>query len=126
MDELSRIAMDFVMCEGACAVGIASTETLAGGPPSADLTYVLPNAKSAVCFALPLDQALIPPFLMKRDFASHERDNILKNALSSGISLMLADFLEQKGYPSAPLAANMRYRSDTPHGIRDLMPQEGC
>jgi epoxyqueuosine reductase len=29
-------------------VGIAITETLSGGPPSADLTYELPEAKSAV------------------------------------------------------------------------------
>jgi epoxyqueuosine reductase QueG len=121
-DELSRVVLDYVKCEGACAAGVATVETLAGGPPSADLTYVLPGAKSAVCYAVALDQRLIPPFLAKKDFLSHEKDNIRKNAESSGISLLLSDFLEQKGYPSAPLAANVKYRSDTPRGIRDLMP----
>jgi epoxyqueuosine reductase len=122
MESLTETVIDFVKCQGACAVGITTAENLEGGPPSADLSYVLPNAKSAVSFALPLDQSLIPPFLMKKDFLSHERDNILKNALSSGISLLLADFLEQRGHPSVPLAANVRYRADTPRGIRDLKP----
>ena len=50
------------------AVGIATTETLEGGPPSTDLTYVLPEAKSAVVFALPLDQGAIERFLEKRGY----------------------------------------------------------
>jgi epoxyqueuosine reductase len=121
-DPLTKLVLDFVMCQGAVLAGVATIETLEGGPPSADLTYVLPGAKSAVTFAVTLDQELIPPFLSKKDFLSHEQDNVLKNTLSSGISLLLADFLEQKGYPSRPLAANVRYRPDTPRGIRDLMP----
>jgi epoxyqueuosine reductase len=60
--------------------------------------------------------------LMKKDFLSHERDTVLQTARSSGISLLLANFLNQRGYPSTPVAANMMYRQDTPHGIRDLLP----
>ena len=123
MEELSQTVIDYVMCQGTCAAGIVTLETLEGGPPSADLSYVLPNAKSAISFALPLDQSLIPPFLMKKDFLSHERDNVLKNAQSSGIALLLANFLEQKGHPSVPIAANLMYRRDTPRGIRDLLPE---
>jgi hypothetical protein len=51
------IYKEMALTLGAFKVGIATTETLAGGPASADLTYVLPEAKSAICFAL----ALIPP-----------------------------------------------------------------
>jgi len=58
MKELSRLVMDYARCQGACAVGIATTETLSGGPPSADLTHVLPEARAAICFAFPLNQAL--------------------------------------------------------------------
>ncbi|MCP4669647.1 MAG: epoxyqueuosine reductase [Deltaproteobacteria bacterium] len=122
MKELSQVVLDYVTCQGAFAAGIATVETLEGGPPSADLSYVLPGAKSAISFALPLDQGLIPPFLTKKDHLSHEMDNIVKNTQSSGISLGLADFLEQKGYPSAALASNVKYRSDTPNGILDFMP----
>ncbi|MBW1681017.1 MAG: epoxyqueuosine reductase [Deltaproteobacteria bacterium] len=122
MDELTALVTDYVMRQGACAAGVATLETLVGGPPSADITYVLPEAKSAVSFAVPLEQEHIRPFLSKKDFQSHEQDNVLKNALSSGIGLHLSDFLEQRGYPSVPLAANLRYRTDTPRGMRDLMP----
>jgi epoxyqueuosine reductase QueG len=122
MKQLSQIVMDFVMSYGACAAGIATVETLKGGPPSADLSYVLKDARSAVSFAVPLDQSLIPPFLMKKEYLAHEGDNVLKNVQSSGISLGLADFLEQKGYPSVPLAANEKYRSDTAHGPYDMYP----
>jgi epoxyqueuosine reductase QueG len=121
-EDLTQTVIEFVKSYVACAAGIATIDTLEGGPPSADLTYVLPDAKSAIVFAVPMDEKLIPSFLMKKDFLSHEKDMVLKNAQSSGISLLLADFLDQKGYPSVPLAANMKYRSDTPRGIRDLMP----
>ncbi|RJP69748.1 MAG: epoxyqueuosine reductase [Candidatus Abyssobacteria bacterium SURF_17] len=122
MQSLTEIVLDYVMCENACAAGIATVETLAGGPPTADLTYVLPNAKSAVCFALPLDQSLIPPYLAKKDRLSHERDNFRTNFLASGIALGLTRFLEQKGFPSYAVAANEVYRQDTPRGAIDMIP----
>ena len=45
---LSRTAIDLVIGAGAFKAGIATTETLLGGPESTDLTYLLPEAKSAV------------------------------------------------------------------------------
>ena len=56
MENLNEIIMDAQWTTGACAVGVATLESLAGGPPSADLTYVLPDAKSAVVFGFALDQ----------------------------------------------------------------------
>ncbi len=64
------------MTLGAFKVGIATTETLSCGPPSADLTYVLPEAKSAVCFALALDQDLIAPYFRKKDHESLETNKV--------------------------------------------------
>ncbi|MBI4832562.1 MAG: epoxyqueuosine reductase, partial [Candidatus Lindowbacteria bacterium] len=122
MENLSELVLDFVMEEAVCSAGIATVETLAGGPPSVDLSYVLPGAKSAVSFAVPLDQSLIPPYLMKKDRRSHERDNIRTNLLASGMALQLAKFLEQKGYASVAVAANEVFRQDTPRGAIDMMP----
>jgi epoxyqueuosine reductase len=122
MEKLSRILIEEVMSLGACSAGIATVETLAGGPPSTDLSYVLPNAKSAVCFAVALNQRLIPHYLMKIDRLAHERDNLRTNALASGIAAQLAKFLEQKGYPSVPVVANEVYRQDTPRGTLDMFP----
>jgi len=89
MNKITQTVIDKVMGEGACDAGIATTETLEGGPPSVDLSYVLPEAKSAVCFVLALD---------------------------------LARFLEQKGFPSYPVASNVVYRQDTERGLLDLFP----
>jgi epoxyqueuosine reductase QueG len=98
--------MDFVVCEGlACAAGIATTETLAGGPPTADISYVLPEPKSAVSFAVALDQNLITPFLSKKDLRSYQHDHIHAHVISSGISFELSSYPEQRGYPSRPRKA---------------------
>lgn len=122
-DKLSDLVLDFVRCLGACAAGIATTETLEGGPPSADLTYVLPEAKSAISFAIPLDQDAILAFLRKEDRVSHERDNYRANGLASGLSLQLSRWLDQKGYTSVAQASNDVYRRDTPGGRLDMYPE---
>lgn len=122
MEELSSIVKDFAIRAGASAVGIATKETLEGGPPSTDLSYVLPGAKSAICFLLPLDQNLIEPFLKKEDHFSHQQDNVRTNILSSGIAMELASFLNQIGYPSVPQVANAVYRKDTQNGPGDELP----
>ena len=123
MKELTRLVKDFARCQGACAVGIATTETLSGGPPSVDLAHVLPRAKAAISFAFPLNQELIAPFLMKKDRRSHEKDNIDTNSLAGGLSLQLSKWLDQKGYPSVPQAPNDVYRQDSPGGALDMVPE---
>lgn len=122
MYSLEQIIIDRVTGEGACAVGFATTETLAGGPESVDLEYVLPGAKSAISFAVPLDQSFIPPYLMKKDHLSQQKDNTKVNKIASGIALDLMRFLEHKGYPSYPVASNQVYRQDAPRGVFDMKP----
>ncbi|MCP4131739.1 MAG: epoxyqueuosine reductase [bacterium] len=122
MENLSSIVKEMALNAGACAVGIATTETLEGGPPSADLSYVLPNAKSAVCFALPLNQEFIESYLGKKDHASHNLDNIQTNIMASGMALEMANFLTMKGFPSAAQASNLVYRHDTKGGALDEKP----
>lgn len=112
MEKLREIAMDYLVSAGACAVGIATSDTLAGGPPSVDLSYVLPEAKSALVFAVPLDQSLIGPFLRKEDRLAHERDNFRTNYLANGIAVGLADYLRQKDCSSVPVSSNQMYRAE--------------
>jgi len=52
-EDLNQPVKDLVLNAGAVDVGVVTTETLEGGPPSTDLSYVLDGAKSAVVFALP-------------------------------------------------------------------------
>ena len=63
IEKLSEELKEMALTLGAFKVGIATTETLAGGPPSADLTYVLPGAKSAV--VCPGFDNLIDPYFKR-------------------------------------------------------------
>jgi len=121
-EKLSSHVKEMAMRFGAFKVGIVTQKELAGGPPSTDLTYVLPEASAAVCFALPMDQNAIEPFLSKKDHRSHNLDNVYKNIQASGMALEMSNFLKQKGFPSAPVASNVEYRSDTKNGPLDELP----
>jgi len=122
MNDLRSLVLEYPLLEGASKSGIATLETLAGGPPSVDLGYVLPEAKSAVVFSVPLNQTPIPDYLSKKDRLSYEREYNLVNSISSGIAVKLAGNLTQRGFPSVPLAANDVYRDDTPMGRIDMYP----
>jgi epoxyqueuosine reductase QueG len=121
-EQLTQLAKKLVLSSGAVAAGVATTETLQGGPPSTDLTYILPEARSAIVFAVPMDQEAIERFLKKEDMASANIDNRRMNNMASGLAFELSEFLMMKGYTSAPVAANAVYRKDTPNGPYDEMP----
>nr|MBC8159069.1 epoxyqueuosine reductase [Alphaproteobacteria bacterium] len=110
MDKLSKAVLEYALLEGASLSGIVTTEDLVGGPPSADLTYVLKGAKSAVTFAIAMDPECIPPYLMKKDRLRLEKDMVRANVQSSGIALHLSNYLNAKGHISVPVAANLVYR----------------
>jgi len=50
MEKITRRAMELARSYGACAVGVANLETLEAGPPSTDLTYVLPKERLVLQF----------------------------------------------------------------------------
>ncbi|MCP4005063.1 MAG: epoxyqueuosine reductase [bacterium] len=120
--ELTEFALEFVKTYGAVAAGVSTLETLAGGPPSADLEHVLEGARSAVTFALPLDQEKILTYLAKQDHASHQADNLRTTNLVTGIATNLASYWTQHGIPSYGVDANFVFRQDTPRGMMDFMP----
>jgi epoxyqueuosine reductase len=122
MINLQTLVLDYPLLEGAVKSGIATLETLAGGPPSVDLSYVLPGAKSAIVFSVAMDQTSIPDYLAKKDRLSYEREYNTVNSISSGIAVKLAGTLVQRGFPAVPLAANDVYRDDTPMGPFDMAP----
>jgi len=122
MNELTESLKEMALTLGAFKVGIVTTETLAGGPPSADLTYVLPEAKSAICFALAFDQSLIDPYFKKEDHKSLETNKVRTTTLANGIAFEMAGFLQQMGYKAVPQAANFVYRTDSENGPMDSKP----
>jgi hypothetical protein len=75
--KLTDLAIDYVMSQGACAAGISTNETLAGGPPSTDFQYVLSGARSSVTFAVPLDPEAIERYLSKKDHRLLTRSGVV-------------------------------------------------
>ncbi|MBI4595061.1 MAG: epoxyqueuosine reductase [Candidatus Tectomicrobia bacterium] len=122
MNPITEHIKELAQCWGAVRVGITTKETLAGGPPSTDLNFILPGAKSAVTFALPLNKELIRSFFAKKERLSHERDNLQTNMKSSGIAASLAKHLEQLGYPSSGVVANESYREEEGKGRFGMHP----
>lgn len=108
----------FLKVKGALRVGFANLETLSGGPPSADLTYILTEAQSAVSFALPLDKEAIQLFLSKKNYQKHVQDKIDVNRKCVSIARDLADWLVGRGYKAviAPVPGNYARFGQT--GIR--------
>ncbi len=122
MEDFSRFFIDNLKTFGASHVGIVTKDTLAGGPPSSDITYTWPKAKSAVVFAVPMDQDIIPGFLKKEDHTSHENDNYRVNVMAGGLSMWAANWFRQRGYEAMPIVPNDSYRTDTPGGVLDMHP----
>jgi epoxyqueuosine reductase QueG len=107
-------------------VGFATLETMSGGPPGADLTYLLPEAQSAISFAMPLNMDLIRPYLAK-EYPNirgiHEKDNIETNVRVGRLSRDLRNYLREKGFKAEYFIPNNYYRQDIPGWQASLPPE---
>ena len=112
MSVLENEIRQFLMSRGAIRVGFATLETMAGGPPSSDLTYVLPEARSAISFALPLDLEKARATLAKESHNAFEKNNIEVNINATVLSAQLADWLKEKGHKAEGTMANNHYRKE--------------
>jgi epoxyqueuosine reductase QueG len=119
---LNRRLESFLLERGALKVGVATVETLAGSPPSADLTYKLESARSAISFALPLDKDAIRAYLAKRHRLAHERDLARVNIGVTNLSWELARMLQADGYEARGTSANFRYRTEVEDWQTELFP----
>ena len=99
---------------------------MAGGPPSADITYKLPEAQSAICFALPLNRDIMRAFLRKelpngRSDQEQDRFDVIIRAYR--IEKEIANFLQERGHKAAPLFPNNKYREDIPGWQIQMHPE---
>ena len=109
MASLEESIKDFVRAHGVDVVGIAGPERL-DGPPSLDLSYTMPGARSVISMALPMDTGAIYDFLCKRSPAPHNLDQFINYQRMQRIGKELADYLVSRGHRAVgvPLSADYR------------------
>ncbi len=100
---------DFARAQGVEVVGIAGPERL-DGPPSVDLSYTMPGARSVISMALPMHVGALYDFLAKKSPAPHNLDQFLNYQRLQRIGKNLADFLVSSGHRATgvPLSADYR------------------
>jgi epoxyqueuosine reductase QueG len=116
---LEQLIEEFLLENGAIKVRFANRESLAGGPPSADLTYQLEGARSAVSFALPLDRDRARRFLAKEEYHEEQIDVSIQ---SSKLSKACAQLIEKEGYASAMVHGNNKFRNELIGKELNLLP----
>ena len=119
---LTAKMIDMALESGACAAGVTTIDTLAGGPPSTDLSYVLPGARSALTFALPLDQDKVEDYLAKRDRAAHQKDYSHTGTFATGLAHEIASYMDFFGHKSVGIQSNEVYRNDEDVQPRHMIP----
>ena len=116
---------ELLLNQGAVSVGFATKMTLEGRTPDVDMTYVLPEAETVICFAVPLDKEKIRKFLGKKlprgrfDHVIDRGDIYLK---AYKLSRLASNFLEKRGYKSAPVYNNFKYREEYPDWRAKMPP----
>ncbi len=120
---LNRKIEEFLIERGAIKVGFANKERLSSGPPSADLEYSLPGARSAVSFAVPFDRDKILAFLGKEDRVPHEQDNLETNYRVTEMAWDLSTYLKELGVEARGTAANLNYRKEEPNWQVTMPPK---
>lgn len=100
---------DFVLGRGIDVVGIAGPERL-DGPPSLDLDYTMPGARSIVVMAIPMDVDAIYKFLSKESPTPHNVDQVHANQRIHQVSRDLADHITSLGHRAAAVPPNNTYR----------------
>lgn len=121
-EDLTFKVKQFPINYGASIVGITTTETLAGGPPSTDLSYVLDEARSAITFAVPLDPNKTRDYLSKADRAGHQQDYTRTTIIADGIAAQLASFIRQFGPAAVAVMQNLVFRNDSPGDLDKRAP----
>ncbi len=89
------------------------------------MTYILPEAETAICFAIPLDKSKIKPYLAKelpRGRFDHVIDNGDAYLKGYKFAKVAADFLKEKGFESAPVINNFKYREEVNNWRTKLPP----
>ncbi len=99
---------------GVGKIGFTTKERLKDAPPSADLEYVLPGARSAISLCIAFDKAAIRPYLSKQDMWAHNTDHKAVYFKLKLIKQTIQRLLEDRGYQAVSPLINDEYRAGQP------------
>jgi len=91
-------------------VGFTSRERLRDAPPSGDLAYILPTARSAMSLTVALDKAAIRAYLAKENQMSHVKDHNISYIKLKEAGKAIQDLLRERGYEASFQYPNFEYR----------------
>lgn len=117
-EEITSIAREM----GLDKIGFTTKDRLKGAPPSADLTYVLPTAKSAISLCIAFDKAAIRPYLSKQDLWAHNTDHKAVLFKLKLVGQTIQRLLEDKGYQAVSPFLNDEYREEQPYYLAMVPP----
>ncbi|HEC40305.1 hypothetical protein LCGC14_0923120 [marine sediment metagenome] len=111
---------------GAKKVGFATLATMKSDLPGTDLTYLLPEAQSAVSFFVPFDKDMILKYLGKVDPSIrgiHEEENLEMHRIIWKAAQRVKHWLIEQGYKAISVIPNNHYREDVPGWQVSLPPE---
>jgi epoxyqueuosine reductase len=114
MKDLKKEIISVAKEMGVDKVGFTSRDRLDDAPPSADLGYLLPNAKSAISLAIAFDKAAIRRYLAKEDQKSLNKDHGSKYIRLGEAGITIKQLLEDEGYEAVAPLPNFKYREGMP------------
>lgn len=112
MEKLKNTVKEIALQEGASLVGITTKERL-DGPSCSDLTYLLPEGKSAIVLGISIDRNIIKDYLGKKNFSARDAMNRHEGELYHKlwkIETVISMFLKSQGYKSVNTWPNKDYR----------------
>jgi len=115
-----------LLANGAKKVGFATLETMESDMSGTDLTYLLPEAQSAVSFFVPFDKEMILKYLGKVDPSirgEHERENFEIHQIIWRAAQRVKHWLIEQGYKAISVIPNNHYRTDVPNWQITLPPE---
>ena len=95
-------------------IGFTTRERLADAPPSGDLGYLLPSARSAISLVVTLDKAAIRAYLSKADLMAHTRDHRASYMKVIEAGMAIRELLRERGYEAETSWPNFEYRKGQP------------
>jgi len=111
---------------GAKKIGFATLETMKSDMPGTDLTYLLPEAQSAIGFFVPFDKEMILKYLGKVDPSIrgiHEEENLGMHQIIWKAAQRVKHWLIEQGYKATSVIPNNHYREDVPGWQTSLPPE---